>query len=101
MRGEADWVFRLRMMEYAMPRYIGFHTEWDKKWDEEKIDPKSLLIIAPPHKLYTAGKEVIGHIATIVIKDPIVLQPVNFGYIIVSSWGLEASDELVVNEINN
>ena len=35
------------------------------------------------------------------IPDPIVLQPVNGGYLIVSKWGLEASDENLVNEINN
>lgn len=37
----------------------------------------------------------------IVPKDPIVLQPVKGGYLIVSKWGLEASDELVVNSIDN
>lgn len=35
------------------------------------------------------------------IPDPVVLQPVKGGYLIVSKWGLEASDELLVNEINN
>lgn len=35
------------------------------------------------------------------LPDPIVLQPVSGGYLIVSKWGLEASDEMVVNEINN
>lgn len=32
------------------------------------------------------------------IPDPIVLQPVNGGYLIISKWGLEASDESLVNE---
>lgn len=31
------------------------------------------------------------------IPDPIVLQPVKGGYLVVSKWGLEASDELIVN----
>lgn len=35
------------------------------------------------------------------IDDPIVLQPVQGGYLIVSKWGLEASDEIVVNSIDN
>ena len=35
------------------------------------------------------------------LPDPIVLQPVKGGYLIVSKWGLEASDEIVVNQINN
>lgn len=32
------------------------------------------------------------------IPDPIVLQPVNGGYLIVSKWGLEAEDNDLVNE---
>ncbi len=39
------------------------------------------------------------------IPDPVVLQPVHFAgqkhYLIVTAWGLEASDELVVNEKHN
>ena len=35
------------------------------------------------------------------IKDPIVLKPVNGGFLIVSKWGLEASDEIVINERMN
>lgn len=37
----------------------------------------------------------------LVAKDPIVLQPVNGGYLIISKWGLEASDESLVNEKMN
>lgn len=33
--------------------------------------------------------------------DPIVLQPVKGGYLIVTKWGLEASDEIVTNPISN
>jgi len=33
--------------------------------------------------------------------DPIVLQPVKGGYLIVTAWGPEASDPAVVNSINN
>lgn len=32
------------------------------------------------------------------IPDPIVLQPVKGGYLVISKWGLEASDELVINQ---
>lgn len=35
------------------------------------------------------------------IPDPVVLQPVNGGYLILTAWGDEASDPIVVNEINN
>ena len=35
------------------------------------------------------------------IPDPIVLQPVKGGYLVVSKWGLEASDGIVVNQQMN
>lgn len=62
---------------------------------DEKVKGEYLLVIAPAHKLNTEDKIIDGH--TLKIKDPIVLQPVEKGYLIVSSWGLEAGDELVVN----
>lgn len=68
-------------------------------YQNEKIKGIDLLIVAPEHKLKTEGKIKDGHILK--IKNPIVLQPVEKGYLIVSSWGLEAGDELVVNSINN
>lgn len=66
---------------------------------DEKIVGQDLLIIAPEHKLNTRGKIKDGHVLK--IKDPIVLQPVEGGYLIVSSWGLEAADSIVLNPINN
>lgn len=35
------------------------------------------------------------------VPDPVVLQPVKGGYLIITAWGDEASDPLVVNETNN
>lgn len=35
------------------------------------------------------------------IPDPVVLQPVAYGYLIVTAWGNEASDAIVVNPISN
>lgn len=35
------------------------------------------------------------------IPDPVILQPIKGGYLIITAWGDEASDPLVVNEINN
>lgn len=46
------------------------------------------------------GKEIKGYKIQD-IPDPVVLQPVKGGYLIVTAWGDEASDELVVNEISN
>jgi hypothetical protein len=58
-----------------------------------------LRIAAPEHKLNMDGKIKYGHI--LIEDDPIVLAPVPLGFLIVSQWGLEAGDPLVVNAINN
>lgn len=47
------------------------------------------------------GKTLKGYLVKNEVPDPIVLQPVNEGYLIVTKWGLEASDELVVNQNHN
>lgn len=54
-----------------------------------------LQIMAPRHMFDLRNRKVVGN--EIKIKDPIVLQRVIEGYLIVSAWGLEASDELVQN----
>lgn len=46
------------------------------------------------------NKMVLGH-KIVNIPDPVVLQPVRGGYLIVCAWGDEANDELVVNEKMN
>jgi len=46
------------------------------------------------------GKELKGYKIQD-IPDPVVLQPVKGGYLIICAWGDEASDEIVVNQINN
>lgn len=71
----------------------------------EKIkvyESKELLICAPKKDMNLKGLEKIGAIFTsftaITVPDPVVLQPCKGGYLIVTAWGDEASDELVVNQ---
>lgn len=65
---------------------------------------KALLEIAAPKKDFNMeGYEVKNFkISKIEIPDPIVLYPVVFNnqkhYLIVTAWGLEANDELIVNQ---
>lgn len=58
-------------------------------------------ICAPKKDFDMRGMEVNGHKLEVHIPDPIVLQPVKGGYLIVSKWGLEGDDESLVNEISN
>lgn len=55
-------------------------------------------ICAPETDFNTMGMTKYGYK---LIPDPIVLQPVKGGYLIVSKWGLEASEETLVNEKEN
>lgn len=62
---------------------------------QELIPACGLVILAPEHKINMAGLRKVGRI--LVKDDPIVLQPVQGGFLIVSAWGPEASDQEVVN----
>jgi hypothetical protein len=67
-----------------------------------------MLIAAPAKDMNTLSlRKVKGHFMSFTtfitpeIPDPVVLQPVKGGYLIVTAWGDEASDPLVVNPQHN
>jgi len=77
-----------------------FHTLDGKSVMEPVVPPaKNFKICAPIKDFNMEKKKVKGH--HIVPEDPIVLQPVRGGYLIVTCWGPEASDELVINQNHN
>jgi len=67
------------------------------------IENKSLKICAPVKDMDISGLELVeGYkLEKKHIPDPVVLQPVKGGYLILTAWGDEASDPLVVNEVFN
>ena len=70
------------------------------------VEMARLEIVAPQKDFNMRNMEVVnGKITKIEIPDPIVLKPVFYNgnkyYLIVTMWGLEASDELVVNPRHN
>ena len=66
--------------------------------ESEYVAGTTLLIIATKDQLNMKNARVQGHkLVDIVKEDPIVLQPVKNGYLIVSAWGVEASDKEVQN----
>lgn len=72
-------------------------SRWTSLYKKEEVIPK-LKICAPLKDMEISGKsQVIGYKIQDV-PDPVVLQPVKNGYLIVCAWGDEASDENVVNE---
>ena len=73
-------------------------------YSENEFDYEILpfKMVAPVKDFDMRGKEIKGvEIRNIPAPDPVVLQPVNGGYLIVSKWGDEASDKDLVNEIDN
>lgn len=71
-----------------------------------KTEKCPLEIAAPVKDFDMTGMQVKdSKISKIEIPDPVVLQPVVYNnqkyYLIVTAWGLEASDELVVNQKMN
>ena len=66
--------------------------------ESEYTSGTGLFIIATRDQLNMKSARVQGHkLVDIVKEDPIVLQPVKEGYLIVSAWGIEASDKEVQN----
>jgi hypothetical protein len=102
-----DWPFlpyRGQMGEEEEIRYIKDREDAQKRFDEmsqseKEISGTHMKVIATESQIDMRGKKKVGY--QIVKDDPIVLQPVNGGYLIVTAWGDEASDEMVVNEKMN
>lgn len=71
----------------------------------DEISNDTLFICAPKRDMDLSGLSKIGAILqsviTVKVPDPIVLQPVKGGFLIVAAWGDEASDEIVVNQTMN
>jgi hypothetical protein len=73
---------------------------------EEIVKREGLFIAAPKDHFDLKGlKHITGthgfFSTTRIHKDPIVFRYVKGGIQIISKWGLEASDPMLVNEINN
>jgi hypothetical protein len=99
--------YRTFKRHLADKKEMGIHHHFSMSYNTRIIDMKCPLEIAAPLKDFNMeGMEVKGHkISKIEIPDPIVLKPVIFRgqkhYLIVTAWGLEAGDELVVNANHN
>lgn len=90
---------------YVEIDYAGLGTRWTRRSVPEGTPyvytKPDFKICAPITDFDTAGMRVDGHRLVHDIKDPIVLQPVDGGYLIVSKWGLEAGDPIAVNPKEN
>lgn len=76
---------------------FGLKDKGDMRFE---VENKSLKICAPVKDMDLTGLELIeGYkLQKKHIPDPVILHPVKGGYLIITAWGDEASDSLVVNE---
>lgn len=81
-------------LEHIRPIFDNFGmTGWNRP------DEIGFVICAPIKDFDTKGLKLSGH--KLEIEDPIVLQPIKYGYLIVTKWGPEASDPGLINEKHN
>jgi len=74
--------------------------QWSSLYKKVSVAAK-LKICAPLKDMEVTSRQEVVDYKIKDIPDPVVLQPVKGGYLIVAAWGNEASDEIVVNEIQN
>lgn len=101
--------------EVSIDRYRKFidkhggDSNWDRNGGSARFKSIGLapLEIAAPRKDFNMSDHEVKDfkLSKIEIPDPVVLQPVFFEdrkhYLVITAWGDEASDELVVNERSN
>ena len=68
---------------------------------QAKTKKPAFKIVAPEKDFNMQNMQKKGHKIELHIPDPIVLQPVKGGYLIISKWGLEGEDKELVNEVLN
>ena len=68
---------------------------------KKEMRVEGLKICASLKDMDVTGMRLSGYNLIKHIPDPVVLQPCKGGYLIVCAWGDEASDEIVVNPIQN
>jgi hypothetical protein len=95
-------VYEDRFSQYNTPKIIKQTIGEDASAQLENLSDielqvkNDLLICAPISEMSVDDFKVTKH-----IPDPVVLAKCEGGFLIVTAWGVEASDPIVVNEINN
>lgn len=105
-RQGGSWYER-QLMQLPQPSLghyaLGYDPYKSEKTSYPKKEKEPLKICAPKEDFHTSGYEIKDGYR--LVYDPVVLHPCQHGkqrgYLIVTAWGDEASDEIVVNTINN
>ena len=104
MKGEIDHDY-IEMFKKSGEKIPEWALNKRKSSDYYISEVVEFEIVAPLKDFKKDKVKVIGNKLTQIVEDPIVLVPVTHEntkyFLIVSCWGNESSDELVVNNINN
>jgi len=78
--------------------YMSYKKDYPSEWIMKEID---LSICAPIKDMDTSNMYITDGYKLQHIPDPVVLQKVKGGFLVVTKWGIEAEDPILLNEINN
>lgn len=101
-----EWEVGRLLAEHKKIYFPKLKTKWDHISPNELeyvecATSHDLLICAPKKDMNVKGKTKVGfqwlEKKRVTFPDPVVLKPIKGGYLILTAWGDEASDELVVN----
>lgn len=100
-QGENIYKGKSLLTEKALLKFIGKITP--RGFYGKLSNNATLKICAPVKDMDLTGLELVeGYkLQKKHIPDPVVLNPVKGGYLILTAWGDEASDPIVTNSINN
>jgi len=92
---------------YSHPKGNELHNEYALEFGYKEVqivEDSPFHIAAPKDHFDLTGysqSSKFGYTKTIVKEDPIVFQKVRGGVLVVTKWGLEASDPSLINPVNN
>lgn len=87
--------------EEILAKAISLGVRRDLVYIQRQRKGSALQICAPLKDMETKGMDISEYKISEHHPDPVVLHPVNGGYLIVTAWGDESTDELVVNQTQN
>lgn len=102
-------IYQEKPAETSRWGYIKYHNQWRNYYYVNAEENIKAHYEASPMKICASVKDFDtknmriedGYKLELNLPDPIVLQPVKGGYLVVSKWGLEAEDAELVNEKMN
>ena len=104
-KGDEVYCVELDTGKYNHTYNFQSKSDWYIKDPDLVITEEPFYISCPPSEAIIKNGYSVREdgflLKDIEVKDPIVLKPVNGGFLIISKWGLEASDEIVINEKMN